>query len=468
MPRSTTKMLHVPFSLLREREIDSDTLSILARKYHLPDHLAKVLHGKRFRTPSDILRDSEIRAAASPQEFLKLTVSPKSERMPVDPEYGVVAINALRPEGTELAAHLWTLTDNSHRLVLSSADSDLISVAIDGDGEPDPATIKLGGFWWWEWPKLGRDVKELIYRRLVDNRVQLEVLKLARMSPDAQPRIGPLVAPIRKIAQLIVFFRTATGTASAAGALADGGTVGPGGVSVPGGLSGSTVETGDIYDPGGMDPGEYPPSDQCSLSPDWPFARCCVAHDYCYLENARGCDECARLQCDLDFLRCMLNVAGANVALQEMALVYFMAVRAFGDVGDSTFQYCGSARGAGGVNLNKLLIAGALVVGAVVGIAVGGLLGVLVGVGTAAVLVGVIGRLMCEMCEQIEEWVEECEADRIRREESCERRKKKCKKKKHWWQKLLCYVSYFWHCVVVDILIKGACWLLKKVQPALC
>ncbi|MGH7412346.1 MAG: hypothetical protein ACREJ6_14970 [Candidatus Methylomirabilis sp.] len=473
--RSTTRMLHIPFSLLRDKEIDSDTLTILRRKHHLPSHLENVLRGKRFHTPADILRSAEIRQAASPLELLKLLVAPKYDQIPIPgqipipykPDDGLLSVRALRPEGTELVVELWTLTASKYRLVLSYPESELVSITIDGNGEVDPATIRLGGFWWWEWPKLARETRELTYRRLVNDRAQAELLNLARMSPDAQPRFDSLVLPFRKVAQLVLFFQSATGTDGRA-------TTG----LVAGAPGSPTVQAGEIYDPNGMDLEDYPTSDPCSYSPDWPFERCCVAHDYCYLEseNARGCDECARLQCDLDFLNCMQKIAGPNPALQEMAYIYFMAVRAFGDVGDNTFQYCSSSRGDGGVNLNKLLIVGALGVGVAVGVTIaaslggvgGGVLGTLFGVGTAAGLVLVIGILMCEMCAELEEWIEECEADRIKREERCEKRRRSCKKKKKWWKKLGCYLAYFWHCIVVDLVLRGACWLVKKARPVLC
>jgi hypothetical protein len=449
-------MLHVPSSLLYGRELDDALLRRLGRDYHAPAHVTNVLRGKRFGYPGDLLDDPEIRGTISPIELLKLLVPPRYDK-PIVPSRPVRAVRAMPVDRSGIVVEVWEIEDDRYRLALSSESVEVISIEVAKGNTLDAGTLRIGGFWFWEWPKLSRETRARIYQIVTQPRVQEGMLRLSRLDPAAQPRLDSLTPPVRKVAQLVLFFASATGT----GADALAGTV-----------VGGRPGTDDLYDPGGMTQEEYPPSDNCSLSPDFPFAKCCVAHDYCYLETPLGCDECARLQCDLDFLNCMLSVAGLNPELQKLAVVYFLAVRAFGDVGDGTFQFCGSASSSGGFNLNKLLLLGALGLGAGLGVIVGSDAGLFPGIAVGALAfaasVALLGKLLCELCGQLEEWIEECEADRVEREERCKRRKKKCKKKRHWWQKVFCYIRYFWDCWIWYYIRKGLCWLVKKAHPIVC
>ncbi|GAG39955.1 unnamed protein product, partial [marine sediment metagenome] len=214
-----------------------------------------------------------------------------------------------------------------------------------------------------------------------------------------------------------------------------------------------------------------PSSDFCTGSPDWPFGNCCVAHDYCYEygEKARGCDECARFQCDLDFLECMLSIAGNNPLLIEMAFTYFVGVRSAGSI---RFNYC-DFPGVGALTamLEGLVGIGAIAAGAIVassGFVGEGIAIALGGIAVTAGLMILTGKLFCEVCKTIEDRVEKCEADRIIREEKCKKRKKKCKKKRKWWKRLKCRIKYFWRCKIIHNVKKGICWIEKVVYKIIC
>jgi hypothetical protein len=152
-----------------------------------------------------------------------------------------------------------------------------------------------------------------------------------------------------------------------------------------------------------------------------------------------------------------------------MAVVYFLAVRTFGD---ESFEYCASSRGDGGFNPSKVLILGDVALGGLVGASVASMEGMGIGIAagaiTTAVAVALAGRLTCEFCGQMEDWIEACEADQKKREERCEKLRRKCKRLRNPWRRLRCRLAFFLNCIVVDIVLKGSCRLIKAMRPALC
>jgi len=448
-------MLHVPFSLISKDQLDSETLKEIRKHYFVNEKLCEVLKDRRIAHPGELLRIEGLLNYANPVEVYKLVVPPFYDQPDYSVGSNIISSEELPIGKTNIKVHLWMLKDNFYRISFSSIDGELFSIGLNDEFEIDPTTIKVGGHWFWELPKLPVGVRKILFSRLIRPQYIKEFEELGKMNKEAQPVHGKKKLPLRKVAQAMTFIYSITGGYRLSSGLNDR-AVAP--VS-----TGTLNET--IYEPGQpMDHDDYPQSNYCTLSPDWPFGECCVAHDFCYVETekARGCDECARFKCDLDFLKCMLGVAGVNPALQQMAFVYFIAVRAFGEF---AFDYCDKSV-ASSVVIGSITLGTSL--GVVAGVAGGEIVGAAVGVAATAGTLIINGFLLCGMCEIVEVMVEKCEADRKVREERCRRKKKKCKKKKKWWKKLWCKVKYFFVCKVIEYIIRGACWLVKQGYRLVC
>lgn len=448
-------MLHVPFSLISEDKLDSKSLKRISAQYFVNEKLCKILEGQKITNPGELLRIEELLNYPDPVAVYKLVVPPFYDQ----PDYSIgseiISSEELPIKRKSIRAHLWMLKNNSSRISFSSIDGEIFSIGLNDEFEIDPTTTRLGGHWFWELPKLQVDVRKTLFRHMIQPQIIKEFEELGKMDEAAQPVRNEKSLPIRKVAQAMTFIYSITG-AYRLSAGASNGSVVP---------ASTGIADGTVYEPGQpMDHDDYPQSNYCTLSPDWPFGNCCVAHDYCYIEGekARGCDECARFKCDLDFLKCMLGIAGANPALQQMAFVYFIAVRGFGAF---AFDYCDKSV-ASSVIIGGIFAGSA--VGVVAGLVAGGIAGAAIGLAATAGAYVIAGYLLCGMCELVENLVEKCEADRKIREERCRRKKKKCRKKKKWWKKLWCKVKYFFVCKVIEYIIRGACWLVKQGYRLVC
>lgn len=447
--KRSTKMLHVSFSGLWGKVLEKDDLKKLRKRYVIPQPVAEFLEGKRFNHPGDILRHAALSAELSTLQIFKMVVPPFYDETDYSFIADGVSSRSLEVKETDLSMQMWTLNDGTHRCVIHSIDTEIISVNLDSSNEIVPSTLKIAGFWFWEWPKLSLEVKKKVFARLTHPNVRQEIGKLARLRDEDHPTLSSTVVPLRKIGQIVQFFINTTGDVAPGGS----GMVDP----PPG---------GGVYDPGQpMDRKDNPDSDACTGVPDWPFEGCCIAHDYCYddyYEDAHGCDECARFECDLDFLYCMLSIAGANPLLIEMAYIFFMGVRSFGAF---RFEYCDFP----GVSSAVASAAGAIALTSTVIAAVLGNLGLAVAFAAAGVGAVILAtKIMCGVCEYVEDWAEECTKDTITEEEKCKKKKKKCKKKKKWWKRLKCKFKYFWKCTIYRRVKKGVCWLVRKADKLVC
>lgn len=460
------KMLNIPFGLLSEQVIDDTTIKTLRKDYFLPKYLTQYLKGKKYDYPGQILKDHELLARIDHLDLERLITQPYYELGKHALQREITREERQHDSDSGIDIRVFYYEGNSRRIALEIAGVELVSVEIDEEDRIDPTTLKFGGYWFWEWRRLPDSIKLTIFRVMFSTG-QSGLDNLANNSSDISANFSERKIPLRNIAQLGLFFISSNVSRNFVENVAPDDD-----------LPEREESPEDLYKPGeGIPPEKYPESNECTKSPDYPFSECCVAHDLCYVEDIYGCGECARLKCDLDFLACMLKRAAGNPVFTEMAYIYFIAVRAGGGV--SGFDYCASSpSGTGGFSLgsfaNVFLIVGA---GTAVGMTVGGLVAspvnVAVGIGAGLLTVGaagaVMGRVFCETCEQMVDWIEHCEADRLVREERCRRQRKKCRKKKKWWKKIWCRIKYIWNCVIVDVLKKGACWFLKKVvYPITC
>jgi hypothetical protein len=470
-----TRMLHVPFSLLKASEVSMKTAVMIRRRYGASAALAEALVGKRFRSPADFVRDDDIQKLATPIELFRLSVPPVYDHVPERSLPGA-AFSSIEIEGIRTAVGAWKWSDGRLQLGLSATDGDIFSIQTNDQGQFDLLTTRLGGFIWWEWPKLSFDTRRRLKERLMSPQIQNDLRALGNMDLQRQPVQDGSRLPIRGFAQLALFLKSAMSRDTSVSGTGSSSSItitipeNPDEIGRPPADDPPLEEvcSGRSYNPDGMN--ALPGHDACSYSPDWPFSRCCSAHDFCYLCNPLGCNECSRLECDLDFLQCMMRTAGANPALQEMAWVYFVAVRAFGNLGDGFFRYCGAARGDGGMDVNKLVLLGLIAVSTAVGVTSGA--GFAEGAALSALVLAIgaltIGIVTCETCAFLDNLVEICEADSHRRTEECARLQERCRRRRNPFRRLLCHLRFFWSCRIVDIILRGACTVVRTVRAASC